>query len=399
MPWGLIALALGGFGIGLTEFGIVGLLPEIATEFGVSEGTAGILVSGYALSVAVGALALTVAVSRFDRKKVLLWLMVLFIIGNLVSAVAPTYSLMLTGRIIAALCHGAFFSVGAVVAADLVEEKKKAGAIALMFAGLTVANVLGVPAGTFLGQAAGWRSTFWAITAIGIIAMIGIAILVRPAHTNEARGVPSLRRELGIFRRPQALASALVSVLTFGGLVGAFTYIAFTLTNVTGFTEAAVPWLLLVFGAGSFIGNILGGKAADRSLNGSLLAILAALAVVLVAFGLMAAVPVAVVVLMLLLGTVGFAAAPGLQLRIMNVAGDAPTLASGMNIAALNIGNALGAWLGGIAITTTLGFTAPLWVGAVLAVAALLVLLGAVAAQKRAKPSDSEPQQSGVMAA
>ena len=176
MPWGLIALALGGFGIGLTEFGIVGLLPKIASEFGVSEGTAGILVSGYALSVAVGALALTVAVSRFDRKKVLLWLMVLFIIGNLVSAVAPTYSLMLTGRIIAALCHGAFFSVGAVVAADLVEEKKKAGAIALMFAGLTVANVLGVPAGTFLGQAAGWRSTFWAITAIGIIAMIGITI-------------------------------------------------------------------------------------------------------------------------------------------------------------------------------------------------------------------------------
>ncbi|MFV4913231.1 MFS transporter [Microbacterium lacticum] len=399
MPWGLIALALGGFGIGLTEFGIVGLLPEIAAEFGVSEGTAGILVSGYALSVAVGALALTVAVSRFDRKKVLLWLMVLFIIGNLASAVAPTYSLMLIGRIIAALCHGAFFSVGAVVAADLVEKKKKAGAIALMFAGLTVANVLGVPAGTFLGQAAGWRSTFWAITVIGIVAMIGIAVLVRPAHEGTPGAAPSLRRELGIFRRPQALASALVSVLTFGGLVGAFTYIAFTLTNVTGFTEAAVPWLLLVFGAGSFIGNILGGKAADRALNGSLLAILAALAIVLVAFGLMAAIPVAVVVLMLLLGTVGFAAAPGLQLRIMNVAGDAPTLASGMNIAALNIGNALGAWLGGIAITTALGFTAPLWVGAVLAAAALLVLLGAVAAQKRANPSDSEPQQAEVNAA
>lgn len=392
MPWGLIALALGGFGIGLTEFGIVGLLPEIAAEFGVTEGTAGILVSGYALSVAVGALGLTVAVSRFDRKKVLLWLMVLFIIGNLVSAVAPMYSLMLIGRIVAALCHGAFFSVGAVVAADLVEEKKKAGAIALMFAGLTVANVLGVPAGTFLGQAAGWRSTFWAITVIGVIAMIGIAVLVRPAHHGEPGAAPSLRQELGIFRRPQALASALVSILTFGGLVGAFTYIAFTLTDVTGFSESAVPWLLLVFGAGSFIGNFLGGKAADRALNGSLLAILAGLAIVLVAFALAAAIPVAVIVLMLLLGTVGFAAAPGLQLRIMSVAGDAPTLASGLNIAALNIGNALGAWLGGIAITTALGFTAPLWVGAVLAAAALVVLLLAATAQKRTKAPEQVKQ-------
>ncbi|WP_454118495.1 MFS transporter [Microbacterium lacticum] len=398
MPWGLIALALGGFGIGLTEFGIVGLLPEIATEFGVSEGTAGILVSGYALSVAVGALALTVALSRFDRKQVLLWLMVLFIIGNLLSAIAPTYSLMLTGRVIAALCHGAFFSVGAVVAADLVEEKKKAGAIALMFAGLTVATVLGVPAGTFLGQAAGWRSTFWAITVIGIVAMIGIGLLVRPAPNPEHGAAPSVRRELGIFRRPQVLASALVSVLTFGGLVGAFTYIAFTLTNVTGFSESAVPWLLLVFGAGSFIGNLIGGKAADRALNGSLLTILAALTVVLVAFGLAAAVPIAVIALMLLLGTVGFAAAPGLQLRIMSIAGDAPTLASGMNIAALNIGNALGAWLGGIALTTSLGFTAPLWVGAALAGAALLMLIGAVVAQTRAKASAGRARQAETIA-
>ncbi|MDO9355431.1 MAG: MFS transporter, partial [Solirubrobacteraceae bacterium] len=371
-----------GFGIGLTEFGIVGLLPEIAAEYSVSEGTAGILVTGYALSVAVGALGLTAAVSRFDRKKVLLWLMVLFIIGNLVSAIAPSYSVMLVGRVVAALCHGAFFSVGAVIAADLVEEKKKAGAISLMFAGLTVANVLGVPAGTFLGQAAGWRSTFWAITVIGVIAMIGIAALVRPTHQGEEAPVPSLRRELGIFRRPQVLASALVSVLTFGGLVGAFTYIAFTLTNVTGFAESAVPWLLLVFGAGSFIGNLLGGKAADRALNGSLLVSLAALAVVLVAFGLTAQTPVIVVALMLLLGLVGFAAAPGLQLRIMGFAGDAPTLGSGMNIAALNIGNALGAWIGGIAITTALGFTAPLWVGAVLAAGAFLVLSGAVSAQR-----------------
>ena len=383
MPWGLIALALGGFGIGLTEFGIVGLLPEIASEFTVSEGTAGILVSGYALSVAAGALGLTAAVTRFDRKKVLLWLMVLFIAGNLISAIAPVYGLMLVGRVIAALCHGAFFSVGAVVAADLVEERKKAGAISLMFAGLTVANVLGVPAGTFLGQAAGWRSTFWAITVIGIAAMIGIAALVRPAPANEPKASSGLTQELRVFRKPQVLISALVSVLAFGGLVGAFTYIAFTLTNVTGFAAATIPWLLLVFGVGSFIGNLLGGKAADRALNGSLLGILATLTAILVVFGVAAALPTVTVALMFLLGVVGFAAAPGLQLRIMGFANDAPTLGSGMNIAALNIGNAIGAWVGGVAITTTLGFTGPLWGGAAFAGVAFIVLAGAVAAQRR----------------
>lgn len=178
MPVGLFALALGGFGIGLTEFVIMGLLPEVATEFAVSESTAGYLISGYALAVAVGGIVVTAAVSRFDRKRVLLGLLVLFIGGNLLSAVAPTYEAMLGGRIIAALCHGAFFGIGAVVAADMVSPAKRAGAIAMMFAGLTIANVLGVPFGTFLGQQFGWRSTFWAITAIGVLAMIGVATLV-----------------------------------------------------------------------------------------------------------------------------------------------------------------------------------------------------------------------------
>ncbi|WP_433352530.1 MFS transporter [Microtetraspora malaysiensis] len=381
MPWGLIALALGGFGIGLTEFGIVGLLPDIAAGFGVSEGAAGLLVSGYALSVAVGALMLTVAVTRFDRKHVLLWLMLLFIAGNLISAVAPSYGIMLVGRVIAALCHGAFFSVGAVVAADLVEERKKAGAISLMFAGLTGANVLGVPAGTFLGQAAGWRSTFWAITVIGVIALIGIALLVRPATTTGASST-NIRSELRVATRPQVLASAMVSVLAFGGLVGAFTYIAFTLTNITGLAESNVPWLLLLFGVGSFIGNLVGGKVADRALDRSLIAILAGLTVVLIAFALAAAVPIVVVILILFLGIIGFAAAPGLQLRIMSLAGSAPTLASGMNIAALNIGNALGAWISGMVISTALGFTGPLWTGAASAGLGLVVLLGTLAQSK-----------------
>ncbi|KSW21285.1 MFS transporter [Cellulomonas sp. B6] len=380
LPPGLVALALGGFGIGLTEFGIVGLLPEIAADFAVTESVAGYLVSGYALSVAVGAIALTAALARVERKRVLLGLVVLFIAGNLISALAPTYGVMLTGRVVAALCHGAFFGVGAVVASDMVAENRKAAAISLMFAGLTVANVVGVPFGTFVGQQLGWRATFWAITGIGVVTLAGIQLLVR--HTPAAPSA-GLRSELGVLRRPQVLLSALVSVLTFGGLVGAYTYIAFTLTEVSGITTAAVPWLLLLFGVGTFLGNLAGGRWADRDLDGSLVAAIGGLALVLVGFAAVASVTWLTVVAMFLLGAVGFATAPGLQLRIMQFAGDAPTVASGTNIAALNVGNAAGAWLGGVAIAAGLGFVSPLWVGAGLALAALAVLVPTSRAARR----------------
>jgi MFS transporter, DHA1 family, inner membrane transport protein len=372
MPIGLLALALGGFGIGLTEFGIMGLLPEIAADFHVSEPVAGYLISGYALSVAVGGIGLTLAVTRFDRKKVLLALMVLFIAGNLISAIAPTYSLLMVGRIVAALCHGAFFGVGAVVAADMVAPNKRAGALALMFTGLTAANVLGVPLGTLLGQQLGWRSTFWAITVIGVVALAGIQLLVPATPASSETGV---RGELRVFRRPQVWLSAGVTVLGFGGMFGAFTYIAFTLTEVSGFASTMVPWLLVVFGVGLFVGNFAGGRAADRALNPALLVTLALLTVVLVVFALTAHSKVMTVVSLLLMGVVGFATVPGLQLRIMGYAKDAPTMASGTNIAAFNVGNALGAWLGGLAIGAGLGFTSPLWVGAAVTAAGLLLLL------------------------
>lgn len=372
LPAGLFALALGGFGIGLTEFGIVGLLPEIAADFSVSESISGYLVSGYALAVAFGAIALTAAFSSVERKKVLLGLVVLFIAGNLVSALAPTYIVILIGRIIAALCHGGFFGVGAVVAANMVEDKKKAGAISLMFAGLTVANVVGIPFGTFIGQQFGWRSTFWVITALGIATFLGIEFLVQNSPAPKTAG---LRSELGVLRRPQVLLSAAVSILTFGGLVGAYTYIAFTLTEVTGFASSAVPWILLLFGTGTFIGNLIGGKVADRALDSSLLVILISLAIVLSAFALSAEIWWAALIAMFLLGAVGFATAPGLQLRIMHFADDAPSVASGANIAALNIGNAIGAWIGGLTIAAGLGFISPLWVGAALATGASLILL------------------------
>ncbi|MFL4475410.1 MFS transporter [Paeniglutamicibacter sp. MACA_103] len=373
MPVALYALALGGFGIGLTEFVIMGLLPEIAADFGVTETVAGYLISGYALAVAIGAIILTAVFSRLDRKKSLLFLMLLFIIGNLLSATGPTYELVMVGRIVAALCHGAFFGIGSVVAADLVPSNKRAGAISFMFAGLTIANVLGVPFGTLLGQATGWRSTFWAITAIGVVAFVGIMVLV-PGNLARS-GNKGIFGEFSIFRSPQVWLSMFVTILGYGGMFGAFTYIAFTLTGVSGFASTSVPWLLVLFGLGLFVGNILGGKAADRNLAATLIAVLSVLAVVLVAFALTAGNQIATIIALVLMGGIGFATVPGLQMRIMNHAAHAPTLASGANIAAFNVGNALGAWVGGLTIAAGLGYTSPLWAGAAITVAGLAVML------------------------
>lgn len=374
MPIGLFALALGAFGIGLTEFGIVGLLPQIASGFAITEQTAGYLVSGYALSVACGAVVLTAAMVRFERRSTLLALMALFVAGNLTSALAQNYEMLMLGRIIAALCHGAFFSIGAVVAAEMVPVNKQASAISLMFAGLTVSNVLGVPLGTLLGLQLGWRSTFWALAIIGVVTMIGIRLLVprllAPTQT-------SLRKEFGVFKRPQIWVSAAVSVLAFGGVIGGFTYIAFTITEVSGFATATVPWLLVLFGVGTFIGNIVGGKTADRALNASLSINLALLTVVMALFAFTAQSKAMTIVSLFLMGFVGLATAPGLMLRIMNYAEDAPTMASGTNIAAFNVGNALGAWLGGLALEAGLGYVSPLWAGALLSLIGLIVLIAA----------------------
>lgn len=394
MPVALYALALGGFGIGLTEFVIMGLLPEIAADFGVTETVAGYLISGYALAVAIGAIIFTAVLGRYDRKKSLLLLMVLFIIGNLLSATGPSYELVMLGRIIAALCHGAFFGIGSVVAADLVPVTKRAGAIAFMFAGLTIANVLGVPFGTMLGQAAGWRATFWAITAIGVIALIGIMLLV---PGNLARSSPAgVLAEFSIFRSPQVWLSMFVTILGYGGMFGAFTYIAFTLTGVGGFAPSTVPWLLILFGVGLFAGNILGGRAADKNLPKTLITLLVVLTVVLVGFALTAQNQIATILALVLMGGVGFATVPGMQMRIMNHAAHAPTLASGANIAAFNIGNAFGAWVGGLTIAAGLGYTSPLWAGAAITVAGLLVLLVAVRVRGGEYAKNQAPELSPV---
>lgn len=383
MPLGLVALAMGAFGIGLTEFVIMGLLPEVAADFAVSEAAAGWLISGYALGVVVGALGLTAATTRLPRKPVLVGLVVLFIAGNVLTALAPDYALAMTGRVLAALSHGAFFGIGSVVAASLVAPEKRAGAIAIMFTGLTAANVLGVPFGTFLGQQFGWRSTFWVIAGIGVLALAGIAALV-PA-TADAQERISLRRELRAFRSAQVWLSLAVTVLAFGGMFGAFTYIAYTLTEVSGFSAGAVPWLLVLFGAGLVAGNWLGGRLADRRLDATLIAFIAALVVVLGAFALFAGSQPATIVALVLMGAFGFGTVPGLQSRIMDYAGGAPTLASGANIGAFNVGNALGAWAGGVGISMGLGYTAPVWIGAAISAAGLVVMV--VAAALAARPT------------
>jgi DHA1 family inner membrane transport protein len=384
MPLGLIALAIGAFGIGLTEFVIMGLLPEVAADFSVTEATAGWLISGYALSVVVGALLLTAATTRLPRKPVLIGLLVLFIAGNVLTALSPDYGVAMAGRIVAALSHGAFFGIGSVVAADLVAPEKKARAIAIMFTGLTAANVFGVPFGTFLGQQYGWRSTFWVISVIGVVALVGIATLVRAPRGTGV--VVSLRQELSAFRSGQVWLSLLVTILAYGGMFGAFTYIAYTLTSVTGFASAAVPWLLVLFGLGLVAGNAIGGRLADRSVDRTLLGFIAALAVVLVAFALLAWSQPATTVILVLMGGFGFGTVPALQSRIMHYAGGAPTLASGANIGAFNVGNALGAWAGGVGISAGLGYTSPIWIGAALTTSALAVMLVAVFLAARTRP-------------
>lgn len=374
MPLGLIALALGGFGIGLTEFVIAGLLTRVAGDLGVSVPVAGYLVSGYALAVVVGALALTPLLGRVDPKRALLSLMVLFTVGNLVSALASSYTLLLGGRILAALAHGAFFGIGSVLAATLVAPERKAAAISIMFGGLTLANVLGVPLGTAVGQQWGWRATFAVITVIGVVAFVGIAALVPSVGLSESPRA-GLSAELGAFREPQVWIALATTVLVFGGMFGAFMYIEPLLTRVTGFGESAVPWLLVVFGVGLFAGNLLGGRWADRALDRTLVTLGAGLVMVLVALALFAGSKPTVVVLLVAMGFLGFGTVPGLQMRVLNHAAAAPTMASSANIAAFNVGNFLGVWISGLAITAGLGWTSPVWVGSGFAAVGLVLLL------------------------
>jgi MFS transporter, DHA1 family, inner membrane transport protein len=370
MPLALLALAIGAFGIGTTEFVIMGVLPQVADDFGVSIPIAGWLVTGYALGVVVGAPFLTVLGTKVSRKKMLLFLMGLFVVGNLLSAVAPVFGVMLIGRVVASLAHGAFFGIGSVVAADLVAPEKKASAISLMFMGLTIANIIGVPGGTYIGQAVGWRVTFAVVAVLGVVGFLGVAKLVPETGRSES---DNLRNEFAAFRNVQVWLAMAMTVLGYGGVFAAVTYITPMMTEVAGYTEGAVTWLLVLFGIGMFLGNLLGGRFADRALMPMLFTSLGGLALTLLLFTATAHNKVLAAITLTLIGALGFATVPPLQKWVLDQASAAPTLASAANIGAFNLGNALAAWLGGIVITAGLGYTSPNWVGALLSGTALLL--------------------------
>ncbi|MGZ4748101.1 MAG: MFS transporter, partial [Oryzihumus sp.] len=370
-PAALVALMIGAFGIGMTEFIVAGLLPDISSDLHVSLSAAGLLVSGYAAGVAVGAPLLTALTGRLDRKHLLLGLMVIFIVGNLVGAIAPSYGVLMTARVIAAFAHGTFFAVGAIVATQVVPPGKGAAAIATMFTGLTFANVIGVPAGTVIGHQLGWRATFWVITALGVLGAALIAVLVPSLKVQDP---PSLRQEVGVLRRPQVLLALAMTLFGYGGIFVAFTYIAPILEQITGFSQSMVTVLLVLFGLGLFVGNTLGGKLADRHVMRALMGILTALAAVLAVLSVTAHNQVAAAVTVFLLGAAGFGTVPGLQLRVMDKAEGAPNVASALNIGAFNLGNAGGAFLGGVLIDRGFHLTAiPL-----AAAAMVLLALGTV---------------------
>jgi len=382
-PPALYALTAGAFGIGVTEFVIMGILLEVGTDLGVSIPAAGLLISGYALGVLIGAPVMTVLTGRWPRKTALLALMGIFTLGNLACALAPNYELLMAARVLTAFAHGTFFGVGSIVATSLVPPDRRASAIAIMFTGLTVATILGVPFGTWLGQAFGWRATFFAVTAIGVVAL---AVLARYVPRETAPPEPGdWRADLRALARGPVLLGLLTTVLGFGGMFAVFTYIAPILTRVTGFGEAAVSPILLVFGAGLVAGNLVGGRLADRRLVPALLGSLALLVVVLVLMGFALHSRWLTVVFVGLLGFAAFATVPPLQLWVLSKAeGAGQSLASSFNIGAFNLGNALGAWLGGWTIDRGLGLESLAWVAALVPLAALLVAGWALHQDRRA---------------
>ncbi|MET8327862.1 MFS transporter [Streptomyces sp. NPDC005181] len=374
MPLALLALAISAFGIGTTEFVMMGLLPNVADDLGTSVPTAGYLVSAYALGVVLGAPLLTAVGSRVPRKRMLLLLMALFTLGNLASALAPGFGWLVAGRFLAGLPHGAFFGVGAVVAARLVSEGRQARAVATMFLGLTVANIVGVPAATLLGQHLGWRATFLVVGVIGLCSMAALARLVPHLPVDAQQGLGHELRALG---NRQVLLGLLTAVLGFAGVFAVYSYLSAMTTEAMGFGESSVTLVLALFGIGMTLGALAAGPLTDRALRPTLYGSLAALAVVLAVFPFAVQVKWAALVMVVLLGGVGFMTTTPLQMLVMNKAKDAPTLASASNHSAFNLANAGGAWLGGAAIAAGWGWTSPALVGAALTVAGLAVAVTA----------------------
>lgn len=385
MPLALYALTAGSFGIGCAEFVIMGLLLQVSADLHVSIASAGMLVSGYAFGVAAGAPILTLLTRRMPRKAVLLALMVIYTVGNAACALAPDYTTLMIARVITSLTHGTFFGVGAVVATGLVPEDRRASAISVMFSGLTLATLLGMPAGAWLGLHLGWRSTFWAMTLIGLVSLAVIGLLVKASRDHSAPA--SLKDELATMVRPQVMLGLAMTILQAIGIFAVITYVQPLLTKVAGYGEAAVSPILLLFGAGMIVGNLLGGRLADRRPVAAVLATLTSLASVLALMTFAIHNQFAVVAFVGILGIAAFATVSPLQLRVLRHArGPGQNLASSFNIAAFNLGNALGAWLGGMVIDHGPGLTALPWVAALAPLSALAVAAWSVQLE-RTRPS------------
>ncbi|MFJ3905648.1 Cmx/CmrA family chloramphenicol efflux MFS transporter [Streptomyces sp. NPDC090025] len=391
MPFAVYVLGLSVFCIGTTEFMISGLLPELSRDLSVSVPAVGWLISGYALGVVVGGPALTVATLRVNRKKALVALLLLFVLGQTMGALAPGYGVLMTGRVIAALAQGAFFGIGSVVAVELAGPERRGRALAIMFAGLTVANVFGVPAGTFLSQHAGWRASFWAVDALAVLALLGVLFAVPRRPGGPYAGV---RAEFTAFRNPRVWVALSTSMLTQAAIFCCFSYLSKLFTDVSGFSEATVPLLLTLFGVGCFAGSLVGGRFADRHLLPNLYGGIAAMAVVLAVLTVTAHSRVATVATILAFGLTAFSINPALQAQVMREAGDAPTLATTTNTSAFNLGNTIGPWVGGSVIGAGLGYTAPVWSGALLAVAGLGTALLSGVLQRRAAAAPAKPAAS-----
>lgn len=387
----LLALALGGFGIGLTEFVAMGLLPNLAADLlpdiwsashERANAQAGWLISAYALGVVVGAPTIAALAARFPRKQLLLACLGVFTLGTIVSAIAPTFETVLIARFVAALPHGAYFGIAALVAATLMGPGKRGQGVALVLSGLTIANVIGVPAITFLGQQAGWRVAYFAVAAVFALAFLAVALVV-PLQAGDPAA--TMRRELAALGRPQVWLALLIGAIGFGGFFAVYTYVAPLITNVTGLIAWFVPLGLLALGLGMTIGNFVGGRGADHHVMGTLFVSFAAFALSLAGLALTATNPVAVFVFLFLVGGSAAALSPAIQTRLMDVAGDSQTLAAAINHSSLNIGNSLGAYLGGVAIAAGFGYLAPTWVGLALCVPGVLLAVFSVLLGRRSQ--------------
>lgn len=368
----LLALAIGAFGIGTTEFSPMGLLPVIAQGVGVSIPAAGMLISAYAIGVMVGAPLMTLLLSHRGRRNALIFLMAIFTVGNVLSAIAPDYATLMIARIITSLNHGAFFGLGSVVAASVVAKEKQASAVATMFMGLTIANIGGVPAATWLGETIGWRMSFMATAGLGVISMVSLFFSL-PKGGAGAR--PNVRNELAVLMRPQVLTALLTTVLGAGAMFTLYTYISPVLRTLTDATPVFVTAMLVLIGVGFSIGNFLGGKLADRSVTGTLKGFLLLLIAIMLAIPLLARSEIGAAIAMVVWGAATFAVVPPLQMRVMRVAHEAPGLSSSVNIGAFNLGNALGAAAGGAVISGGLGYSFVPVMGAIIAGLGLLLVL------------------------